>query len=435
MGRAYLARELESDRLVVVKVLHEQYARTTQARQSFQREIELLSQFRHPGAVEFYEASMSDPNGPCFVMEYVKGEPLDELLRRHGRLSAERVGRLLGGLCGVLQAAHNQGIIHRDLKPANIMVADADAPQERVKVLDFGLAGLTVASADGLYIPLDKFTGERATSIVGTPEYTCPEALRGEQLDHRSDLYCVGVILYELLSGYLPFGARTSRAISEILSAHAHQPPPPFSRWKNVLDVPPAIEAVVQTCLAKDPGERPQSARDLAQRYGAASGQALWAEAYAEGPQTPVPAAPPAETEVPDDPNSMVYHLEAWMPQQIAAVKLRGFLDAAGGEVVESVPGRIRVRFWRRRNNTAPVSSKGRWPWSSLRRQSEAATDLEETQMDVSMARPCSHQPGRLLLTVRLRPADVIPLHAAAAWRDWCDLLHRNLKAYLMAQK
>src|SRR5260370_42211528 len=96
MGRAYLARQLDSDRLVVVKVLHEKFASTSHYRESFRREIELLSQFRHPGAVELYEASMSDRHGPCLVMEYVEGEPADALLQRHGRLEPGRVGRLLG---------------------------------------------------------------------------------------------------------------------------------------------------------------------------------------------------------------------------------------------------------------------------------------------------------------------------------------------------
>ena len=315
---------------------------------------------------------------------------MDELLRRRGKLPVERVGRLLGGLCAVLQTAHNQGIIHRDLKPANIMIADADTAQERVKVLDFGLARLSVASPDGLYIPLDKFTAARANSVVGTPEYTCPEALRGEQLDHRSDLYSVGVMLYELLTGHLPFNSRESRAMREILSAHAHQPPPPFSRWKNEIAIPPAIEAAVRSCLAKDPAERPESARALAECYGAASGQALWREPDTEPPKAPASVSPSPETEIPDDPQSMVYHLEAWMPQQIAAVKLRGFLDAAGGEVIESVPGRIRVRLWWRKNATAPAPGQGRWPWSGLRKQL-GTPEFEEVQMDVTMAQPrCS---------------------------------------------
>jgi serine/threonine-protein kinase len=364
-------------------------------------------------------------------MEYVKGQPLDELLQRQRRLTPERVGRMLGCLCAVLQAAHDQGIIHRDLKPANIMVTDADTPQERIKVLDFGLARLNVASADGLYIPLDKFTGARANAIVGTPQYTCPEALRGEHLDHRSDLYSVGVILYELLTGQLPFDAR---AISDLLSAHAHQPPPPFSRWK-IEQIAPAIEAVVRSCLAKDPAERPQSARAVAERFGAASGQTLWEEADMEPPMAPVRTSSPEKTEPAEEPNGMVYQLEAWMPQQIAAVKLRGFLDAAGGEVVESVPGRISVRFWRRKNPGAPVSGRGRWPWSGFRKLAGTVPEFEEAQMEVSMARPAAEDPGRLLLTVRLRPAELIPLHADTEWRDWCDLLHRNLKAYLMAQR
>jgi serine/threonine-protein kinase len=431
MGRAYLARELKGDRLVVVKILHEEYARATQARRTFQREMELLSQFRHPGAVEFYEASMSDPNGPCLVMEYVKGEPMDLLLRRHGRLAPERVGRMLGPLCAVLQAAHKQGIIHRDLKPANIMVTDADTPQEGIKVLDFGLARMTVASPDGLYIPVDKFTAARANSVAGTPEYTCPEALRGEQLDDRSDLYSVGVTLYELLTGHLPF---QGRAISDLLSAHAHRPAPPFSHWNLEVNIPPAVEMVVQSCLAKDPAERPQSARALAEGYGAASGQTLWHEADSEGLTAAEPILPQAESDIPADPNALVYNVEAWMPQQIAAVKLRGFLDAAGGEVLESVPGRILVRLWRRKNGTAPASTGGRWPWSGLRKQPETR-QFEEVRMDVSMARLPPLNSGRLMLTVRLWPAELIPQHAAAEWRDWCDILHRNLKAYLMAQR
>jgi serine/threonine protein kinase len=435
MGRAYLARELNGDRLVVVKVLHEEFAKDSQGRLSFQREMELLARFRHPGAVEFYEASMTDPNGPCLVMEYVNGEPLDKLLPRHGRLPPERVGRQLGNLSSVLQAAHKQGIIHRDLKPANIMVVDADKAEEHVKVLDFGLARLNVASADGLYIPVDKFTGARANAVVGTPEYTCPEVLRGEQPDPRSDLYSVGVILYELLTGRLPFGSRTSRAIGDILSAQAHQPPPPFSQWKIEPPLSPALEAVVQSCLAKDPAERPQTARELAERYGAASGQKLWDEPETEQLPPAAPVSPLAGAEEADAPDGVVYQLEAWMPQQIAAVKLRGFLDEAGGEVIDSVPGRIRVRFWRRKKTAAPVSNRGRWPWSGLLGRSEPAPELEETQMDVSMARPAPYDPGRLLLTVQLRPAEILPLQAAAEWRDWCDLLHRNLKAYLMARK
>jgi eukaryotic-like serine/threonine-protein kinase len=430
MGRAYLAQELEADRLVVVKVLHEKYATASHHRETFRREMELLSQFRHPGAVELYEASMNDSHGPCLVMEYVKGEPLDELLRRHGRLPPERVGRLLGPLCAVLHAAHGQGIIHRDLKPANIMVVEADTPNERVKVLDFGLARLTVASPQGLYIPMDKFTGARANAAVGTPEYTCPEALRGEAVDHRSDLYSIGVILYELLTGQLPFDGPT---VSDLLSAHAHQLPPSFAGRGIENEVPATVEAVVRACLAKDPAERPQSARNLAARFGEASGQELWDEQTPAPAIAPVPVLCPAVAEASNDPNAVVYHLEAWMPEQVAAVKLRGFLDSAGGEVVESIPGLIRVRLGWRTSAPRQAPARGRWPWSGFRKQTEPVSEIEQAQMDVSLERPAPNEPSRLLLTVQLWPAESIPLQAMEEWRTWCDRLHRNLKAYLMA--
>jgi serine/threonine-protein kinase len=431
MGRAFLAQEVDSERLVVVKVLHEKYAAASHHREAFRREMDMLSHFRHPGAVEVYEASMDDTNGPCLVMEYVEGETLDVLLRRHATLPAERVGRLLGPLCGVLQAAHAQGIIHRDLKPANIMVVEADTPNERVKVLDFGLARLTVASPQGLYIPMDKFNQAHANAAVGTPEYLYPEELRGEPVDHRSDLYSVGVILYELLTGQRPFDGPTVR---DTLSAHVHQPPLPFARLGLESAIPEAVEAVVRACLAKIPAERPQSARDLAERYGKAVGQRVWQEWDSPQPVPPVPALTKPWAETPCDANTMVYHLEAWMPQSVAAVKLRGFLDSVGGEVVESVPGLVRVQLGWRLTAPRQTAARGRWPWAGFRRATEPAAQIEYAHMDVSLDQPAPKQSSQLLLTVRLRPADSDTLKDTPEWRTWCDKLLRNLTAYLMAQ-
>src|SRR5262249_15012496 len=192
------------DRLVVVKVLHEQFASDAQYRAYFQQEIDCLSRFQHPYAVELYEASLNAPDGPCAVMEYVDGQPLDGLLARDGPFSVARVGRLLGRLCAVLQAAHDQGIVHRDLKPANILIVAADTPSESLKVLDFGLARQTRDSSQGLYLPLEKFVGSRAHKAVGTPDYVCPEQFRGDEADARGDLYSVGVMLFELLTRRRP---------------------------------------------------------------------------------------------------------------------------------------------------------------------------------------------------------------------------------------
>src|SRR5438105_12194948 len=142
MGKVYLARQLDLGRQVVVKVMHDHLAAEPKFSERFQRETLLMARFQHPFAVTLYDASINDPQGPCIIMEYVRGITLDAMLQRNKRLTPVRVGRLLGQLCEVLQAAHTEGIIHRDLKPANLMVVDPDTPYEHLKVMDFGLAKL-----------------------------------------------------------------------------------------------------------------------------------------------------------------------------------------------------------------------------------------------------------------------------------------------------
>src|SRR5215471_5218263 len=124
MGRVYLARQLDLGRQVVVKVMHDHIAADPKFRERFQRETLLMARFQHPYAVTLYDASLNDPQGPCIVMEYIRGVTLEALLRASTRLEPVRVSRLLGMLCEVLQSAHAAGIVHRDLKPANLMIVD-----------------------------------------------------------------------------------------------------------------------------------------------------------------------------------------------------------------------------------------------------------------------------------------------------------------------
>src|SRR5262249_15110818 len=152
--------------------------------------------FQHPYAVTLYDASLNDPQGPCIIMEYIRGVTLDNVLAGNGRLSAERCGRMLRQICEVLQGGHGLGSVHRDLKPANIMIVDANTPYELVKVMDFGLAKLVEADPGA-----KKITVTNAEFAVGTPGYMCPEQARGEPMDSRGDLYSVGVIMFELLTG------------------------------------------------------------------------------------------------------------------------------------------------------------------------------------------------------------------------------------------
>src|SRR5919199_6216693 len=228
MGRVYLARQVDLQRQVVVKVMHDHIAADPKFRERFQRETLLMARFQHPYAVTLYDASLNDPGGPCIVMEYIRGVTLDTLLQRNGKLSPARVGRLLGQLGEVLQAAHSEGIIHRDLKPANLMVVDPDTPYEKIKVMDFGLAKLLVHGDD-------KAPGSGAEFAIGTPGYMCPEQARGEEMDHRGDLYSVGVILYELLAGRLPFAGKSTM---DMLLAHATEEPPAFDQLEGAEGVP-----------------------------------------------------------------------------------------------------------------------------------------------------------------------------------------------------
>jgi serine/threonine-protein kinase len=432
MGQAYLARQTNPDRQVVVKVMHKQLASDSHYREAFRREIDFMSRFRHRCAVDFYEASMDDPQGPCVVMDYIDGVPLDELLRRHGRFPPPRVGKFLGDMCSVLQAAHAEGIIHRDLKPANLMVLEADTPAERLKVLDFGVARQSVAPSAGMYVPLEKFTASDVNVVVGTPEFICPELFRSAEMDHRGDLYSVGVILFQLLTGRLPFEYKT---LKELMAAHLYEKPPTLAQ-RGGFGIRPAVEAVVQACLAKDPADRPQSARELVALYEVALGLKIWNEPEPPPPKA-LPTAPQPAARVPaDDPHGFVWKLEAWMTEQVAAIKLRGFLRDLGGEVTDSQPGLICIHLRRSRIVAqAPAPRAGLLARLTLAKQPKMVEEIELVPLEVYMEPSPSGQAGRLLMTVDLRPGKLGLCGDPKEWRAWCERKLMDLSSYLMAKK
>jgi serine/threonine-protein kinase len=429
MGKVYLARQVDLQRQVVVKVMHEHLAEDPKFAERFQRETLLMARFQHPYAVTLYDASLNDPQGPCIIMEYIRGVTLDTLVQRNGRLSPQRVGRLLGQLCEVLQAAHSEGIIHRDLKPANLMIVDPDTPYELIKVMDFGLAKLL----DPDFFKQVSMTG--TDFAIGTPGYMCPEQARGDDMDHRGDLYSVGIILYEMLCGRLPFAGRETM---DVMLAHATEPPPPFAQMEAGDWVPPSVEAVVRQCLAKWPGERPNCARELAERYETALAheQAVVEAAVPEDDprvhaEPAVPgassrlegatsvAAPVAAAKTDD----AVYHLDAWLPERIAAYKLRGFVQDAGGEVLESVPGRIRVRLGARGQAYAP---RGGNSWLSLGRRAG------QIDVELHLERADPARDSLLHVTVVMRPTD--RRADDEEWRDRSAMIYCDLRGYLMGQ-
>ncbi|HEY1381205.1 MAG TPA: serine/threonine-protein kinase [Gemmataceae bacterium] len=429
MGQVWLARDRLELRPAVVKFMSEGAAARPRFRDQFRQEMQLMAAFRHPHAVALYDAS---PDVPCLVMEFVPGVALDRVLNHRRLLVPDDVGDLLIPLCQALHAAHKAGIIHRDLKPANVMVAGPDRPAEGVKVMDLGLAALQSKP----HISLEQLQGSDERYATGTPAYVCPEQLRGDPSDHRGDIYSLGVTLFELLTGRLPFEDHDTQAL---LRAHAYRPPPSF-REAGMGILPPAVEKLVQLCLAKYPNERPQSAYEVACRFQAALGRDVKLDERSFQPvSSPKPAAAPARGPAPAaaahrrtnpaaDTEQVVERLEAWMPEPIAAVKIRGFVGDAGGTVVASEPGLIRVRFDPPQQPQPRKSSVLGW----LNGQSgPVPIPVAPIALDLHLVRAGSGQ-GRLVVTAAFRAA-AGPLPNDPRWHRRCHDLVTRLKGYLMA--
>lgn len=421
MGKVYLARHRGSNDPVVVKVMHEHLAKNPKFRERFGHEMNLMASLQHPHAVRLLDGSADDPHGPCIIMEFVPGITLDKLLAKNGRFSPPRLRRLLAQLCDVLQAAHAKGLIHRDLKPANLMVTDPDTPFEKIKVMDFGLAQMAEPAAS---VPAKSGKGECA---VGTPGYMPPEQVRGQPMDQRGDLYSVGVILYQMLSGQLPFIGKTTM---EILMAQATEEPPTFASIGLDDRVPQPVENVVRGCLAADPAQRPRNAKELGEAYEAALIQSYTrpaeeetdavAEKTRRTTQLAVPTATPdQEPAEPPEPNALVEYLQAWMPQQIAAYKIRGFAEEVEGHVIESKAELVRVRF--------KSEGGGGLTWLGLGRK------LPAIELELHLRKRDPRQANLLSIKVIMRPVGGGKLPDHPDWHSRCRKLHAALKAYLMS--
>jgi tRNA A-37 threonylcarbamoyl transferase component Bud32 len=248
MGTVYRATHLGLDRPVAVKVLKKEIAADPEVAERFMREARTMAKLRHPRAAMIFDAGKLPDGRPFIVMEHVEGSTLADVLARDGRFAPERAVRVAAEICDVLTEAHRLGIIHRDLKPSNIMLNERG-----VCVLDFGIAKVLANSADA--------TKTHATTesglIIGTPRYMSPEQCTGQPVGVASDLYSVGVLVYEMLAGTPPF---TDQLQSAVLVKQATTPPPPLVARRA--DVPRRLALAVHALLAKSPAERPKSARD-----------------------------------------------------------------------------------------------------------------------------------------------------------------------------
>jgi serine/threonine protein kinase len=262
MGSVFRARQVALEKTVAIKVLHDEHAHDATFAARFHREAKAASRLNHPNSMQVIDFG-AEPDGLLYIaMEYLDGRSLHRLLREEWPLAAPRIADILMQTLAALAVAHDMGVVHRDLKPENVMVLrgsdDDGRPKDIVKVCDFGIAKITDPRA---YSGTERESNAPVTNagfLVGTPEYMSPEQGRGEKLDPRSDLYSVGIILFEMLTQRVPFEAEN--AIGVVLKHITEVPPRPS---ELVLGVASRLETVCLRALAKTPEERYRSAREM----------------------------------------------------------------------------------------------------------------------------------------------------------------------------
>lgn len=249
MSVVYKARQLRVNRHVAIKTIRLQLDSKPVYKERFQREISSLCALNHPNIVTVYDCIIGPDEQPYVVMDYLRGRSLESLIKSEGPIDLERFASIAMQVCSALDHAHKKGIIHRDLKPGNIVLLDEET--DVVKVVDFGLAKLSEDNR--------KLT--QSGELWGSPPYMSPEQCMGESGDERSDIYSLGVVMYEMIVGRDPFCDATS--VFELIQRHVHASPPPFFHANPNVSAPLRLESAIFKALEKSPLDRYQSAHEL----------------------------------------------------------------------------------------------------------------------------------------------------------------------------
>ena len=250
MSVVYKGKRLDNNRVVAVKTLRVQGLSDERTVKRFQREAELLSHLNHPRIVQVSHYGTTSRGQPYFVMDYLTGVNLSDLLKEQGPLSPQRVRDIFSQVCGAVDHAHRCGVVHRDLKPGNIMLIGSDEGGDMVKVVDFGIARFEEEA--------QRLT--RMGEVWGSPIYMSPEQCTGTQLDARSDIYSIGICMYEALTGRVPY---IGKNYVETMSLQIMADPKPFSQVCPGTLFPPDLERVVRKALEKEPDRRYQTMGEL----------------------------------------------------------------------------------------------------------------------------------------------------------------------------
>jgi eukaryotic-like serine/threonine-protein kinase len=262
MGVVYRVEHLRMGKIAAMKVLHRDLAHDPEIVQRFEREAAAISKLHHPHTVQVFD--FGNAQGALYlIMEYVHGLDLAHIIQRDGPIPWPRCAPLLAQICGALQEAHELGIVHRDLKPENVLITRTTGGRDYAKVLDFGLAKLDQRGAQ----TREPVRETERNQIVGTPYYMAPEQIRGDEVSAATDIYALGCMIHECLSGTPPFGGRPSM---RVLFAHLQEAPPDLSEERP--DISPATAKAINRALEKEPEDRPASAAGYIEAIARAAG-------------------------------------------------------------------------------------------------------------------------------------------------------------------
>jgi len=347
MGAVYLAHDARLDRKLALKVMLPEFAADTAAKERFLREACAAAKISHDNVVIVHEADERD-GVPYIAMQLLQGYPLDEYLKKKGTPALHHLIRIARETALGLEAAHKLGLVHRDIKPANLWL---EAPNGRVKVLDFGLAKSVGSDAELT----------RSGAVLGTPAYMSPEQARGEKVDHRTDLFSLGAVLYRLTTGKNPFGGPTVMAV--LMALGTSEPTPVRELNPNV---PDALAALIHQLLAKGPEDRPQTAAEVAKRL-----RGILEQLVAPVPSSPetAGATPPAADVSQSQPvvlHPLPVQPPSFVPMQVTAQPGNAFADLGADEAtdepIEAEPAIEEPTHPRKRaERKKPGGRKGVW--------------------------------------------------------------------------